>query len=158
MAISPGDHLPDATFLVMGEDGPESLKLETAGRKIAIFGLPGPFTGTCTTAHVPSFQRNADAFAEKGVDEIYCVAVSDAFVMKAWAESMGADRITFLADPASDFTKAIGLNFTAPPVGFYDRSKRYSMLVEDGVVKAVNLEESPGTCDISGGEALLEKV
>ncbi|NDV02875.1 peroxiredoxin [Pseudoroseicyclus tamaricis] len=158
MAIAAGDRLPDGTFLVMGEDGPEPFTLDTAGRKVVIFGLPGPFTGTCTTAHVPSFQRTADDFTAKGVDAIYCVAVADPFVMKAWQESMGADKITFLADPSSDFTTAIGLNFTAPPVGFYDRSKRYSMLVEDGVVNSVNLEESPGTCDTSGGEALLETV
>ncbi|MGZ9809556.1 redoxin family protein [Pseudoroseicyclus sp. H15] len=158
MAIAAGDRLPDASFLVMGEDGPETLKLESAGRKIVIFGLPGPFTGTCTTAHVPSFQRTADEFSAKGVDAIYCVAVADPFVMKAWQESMGADKITFLADPASDFTKALGLNFTAPPVGFYDRSKRYSMLVDDGVVQSVNEEASPGTCDTSGGEALLETL
>lgn len=130
------------------------------GRKVVIFGLPGAYTGTCSTAHVPSFIRTKGDFDAKGVDEIICVAVNDPFVMQAWGESTGATEagITMLSDAGAEFTKAIGLDFTAPPVGFYDRSQRYAMLVEDGVVRALNREESPGTCEISAGETLLEQV
>jgi len=162
MTISVGDTLPEATLLRIGAEGPEEVALSslTQGRKVVIFGLPGAYTGVCTTAHMPSFLRTKDAFAEKGVDQIICVAVNDPFVTDAWASSTGAAEggIEVLADAASDFTKAIGMNFTAPPVGFYDRSKRYSMLVEDGVVKVLNAEVSPGECEISAGETLLAEV
>jgi cytochrome c peroxidase len=129
----------------------------TKGRKVVIFGLPGAFTPTCNSAHVPSFMRTKDEFAAKGVDEIICVSVNDPFVMKAWGESTGASAagLSMLADAASAFTGAIGLQFDAPPVGLLARSKRYAMLVEDGVVKLLQQEESPGTCEVSGGEALL---
>src|SRR5690606_12621297 len=120
----------------------------------------GAYTGTCSTAHVPSFMRVREKLAEKGVDEVICVSVNDAFVMKAWGEATGASAagITMLADADSSFTKALGLEFSVPAIGFFDRSKRYSLYAEDGVVKQLNLEESPGTCEISGGEALLEQL
>ena len=162
MTIAAGDTLPDATLLRMGENGPETVALSslTKGRKVVIFGLPGAFTGTCTTAHVPSFIRTASAFADKGVDEIICVAVNDPFVMKAWSDATGAAQggVTMLGDAASEFTTAIGMNFTAPPAGFHDRSKRYALYAEDGAVKVVNLEESPGQCEISAGETLLAQI
>ncbi len=162
MAIKKGDTLPNATFLIMGAEGPTSVELEEKlkGRKVVLFGLPGAFTGTCSTAHVPSFIRTKDAFAEKGVDEIICVAVNDPFVMKAWAADTGADKagLSMLADAESAFTKAIGMNFSAGPVGFVDRSKRYSMLVEDGVVTMLNEEAGPGQCEISAGETLLDAM
>lgn len=162
MSISTGDKLPEATLYRMGENGPESVALADVlnGRKVVLFGLPGAYTGTCTSAHVPSFIRTKGAFDAKGVDDIICVSVNDAFVMKAWGESTGADAagLLFLADPAAEFTKAVGMNFTAPPVGFYDRSKRYSLYAEDGVVKVLNAEESPGQCEISAGETLLEQI
>jgi len=159
MAISVGDSLPEATFVKMGDAGPEEVTVSslTKGRKVVIFGLPGAFTPTCNSAHVPSFMRTKDDFAAKGVDEIICVSVNDPFVMKAWGEATGASAagIAMLADAGSAFTGAIGLQFDAPPVGLLARSKRYAMLVEDGVVKLLQQEESPGTCEISGGEALL---
>jgi peroxiredoxin len=162
MAIKKGDTLPDATFLVMGDEGPATVDLaeKLKGRKVVLFGLPGAFTRTCSAAHVPSFIRTKDAFAEKGVDEIICVAVNDPFVMKAWAENTGAEDagLTMLADGDASFTKAIGMEFTAPPVGFYDRCKRFSMLVEDGVVTILNEEEAAGECSISAGETLLEAM
>ncbi len=162
MAIKKGDTLPNATFLVMGDEGPATVDLteKLKGRKVVLFGLPGAFTRTCSAAHVPSFIRTKDAFAEKGVDEIICVAVNDPFVMKAWAENTGAEDagLTMLADGDASFTKAIGMEFTAPPVGFYDRSKRFSMLVEDGVVTILNEEEAAGECSISAGETLLEAM
>lgn len=159
MTISVGDKLPTATLLRLGEKGPEELGIEslTKGRKVVIFAVPGAFTPTCHSAHVPSFMRTKDGFAAKGVQEIICVSVNDPFVMKAWGEATGATAagISMLADGAGAFTKALGLAFDAPPAGLIGRSKRYAMLVEDGVVKLLHLEESPGTCEISAGEALL---
>ncbi|WP_170370471.1 peroxiredoxin [Ruegeria arenilitoris] len=160
--ISTGDTLPEATLIQMGADGPEEVRVSSKvkGRKVVIFAVPGAFTPTCHSAHVPSFMRTKDQFAAKGVDEIICVSVNDPFVMKAWGEATGATGagLTMLADPASEFTKAIGMNFDAPPAGLIARSKRYAMLVEDGKVVALNLEESPGACEISAGEGLLEVI
>ncbi|EDM70599.1 antioxidant, AhpC/Tsa family, putative [Roseobacter sp. AzwK-3b] len=159
MTISKGDKLPDATLLQMGENGPESVTLsdKTAGRKVVIFAVPGAFTPTCHSAHVPSFMRTKDQFAEKGVDEIICISVNDPFVMRAWGKDTGAADagITMLGDPDSAFTKAVGMDFDAPPAGLVARSKRYAMLVEDGTVTVLHQEESPGTCEVSGGEAML---
>ncbi|WP_121061340.1 peroxiredoxin [Chachezhania antarctica] len=159
MTISTGDTLPDATLLQLGAEGPEKVSIaeRTKGRKVVIFAVPGAFTPTCHSAHVPSFIRTKAEFDGKGVDEIICVSVNDPFVMKAWGESTGATDagITMLADPESTFTKAIGLDFTAPPAGLMARSQRYAMLVDDGKVTVLNLEESPGTCDVSAGEGLL---
>lgn len=159
MTISTGASLPDATLLTIGADGPTEVPLvdKLKGRKVVLFGLPGAYTRTCSAAHVPSFIRTKDQFAAKGVDEIICVAVNDPFVMDAWGESTGAKAagITMLGDASGDFTKAIGMDFTAPPVGFYGRSKRFAMIVDDGVVSVMSAEENPGECDISGGEALL---
>ena len=162
MTITTGDTLPNATLLLMGDDGPTSVTMveKLTNRKVVIFGLPGAYTGTCTTAHVPSFMRTAEAFKAKGVDEIICLSVNDPFVMKAWGEDTGAAAagITMLGDAESEFTKAIGMNFSAGPVGFVERSKRYSMLVENGVVTILSAEESPGQCEISAGETLLEAM
>ncbi|MEY1557445.1 peroxiredoxin [Yoonia sp. R2331] len=162
MTITIGDTLPDATVLHMGAEGPEAVQMaeKLKGRKVVIFGLPGAFTGTCTTAHVPSFMRTRDQFAAKGVDEVICIAVNDPFVMKAWADATGAAAagITMLGDAESAFTKAIGMNFSAGPVGFVDRSKRFALYAEDGVVKVLNAESNPGECEISAGETLLAQI
>lgn len=160
--ISTGDTLPEATLIQMGADGPEEIRVsdKTKGRKVVIFAVPGAFTGTCTTAHVPSFIRTKGQFDAKGVDEIICLSVNDPFVMSAWGASTGATEagLTLLADATSEFTKAIGMDFDAPPVGLIGRSKRYAMLVDDGKITAMNLEESPGACGISAGEGLLEVI
>lgn len=162
MPISVGDSLPDATLLHMGEKGVETVSLASRlrGRNVILFALPGAYTGVCTNAHVPSFVRTAKALAARGVDEIICVAVNDPFVMKVWGETTGATAagITMLADPASGFTKAVGMEFSAPPVGFFDRSKRYALYAEDGVVRVLHGEPNPGTCDASGGEAMLAAI
>jgi len=146
----------------MGDDGPTSVTMveKLTDRKVVIFGLPGAYTGTCTTAHVPSFIRTAEAFKAKGVDEIICLSVNDPFVMKAWGEDTGAIAagITMLGDAESEFTKAIGMNFSAGPAGFVERSKRYAMLIENGVVTILNEEAGPGQCEISAGETLLEAM
>jgi len=162
MAISVGDKLPSAILRTMTTDGPAEHTTEAlcSGKKVVFFGLPGAFTGTCTTAHLPSFMRTADQFAAKGVDMVACVSVNDVFVMQSWAESTGADKtaVQMLADPDSSFTKAMGLDFSAPPVGLIDRSKRYAMLVDDGTVTALEIDDNPGECTISAGESFLEKV
>lgn len=159
MTISVGDTLPDATLTRMGDKGPEPVQLsdKLKGRKVAVFAVPGAFTPTCHSAHVPSFIRTKDQFAAKGVDEIICIAVNDPFVMGAWGEATGATQagITMLSDAGSEFTRAIGMDFDAPPAGLIARSRRYAMLVEDGTVKLLNPEESPGTCETSAGEGLL---
>lgn len=162
MSISVGDTLPDARLGRMGENGPEEMSLAelTRGRKVVIFGVPAAFSSTCHSAHVPSFIRVKDALAAKGVDDIVCISVNDYFVMTAWAEATGASTagIHMLGDADGSFTRAVGMNFDAPPVGFYGRSKRYAMLVEDGKIVVLNIEEAPGTCELSGGEAMLEKL
>ena len=162
MKISVGDRLPEAKLLQMGENGPEAVDLSAKlkGRKVVIFGLPGAFTGTCTSAHVPSFMRVRDKLAANGVDEVICVSVNDPFVMKAWGDSTGgsAAGITFLGDGDASFTKAVGLDFSVPAIGFHDRSKRYALYAVDGVVKVLHAEENAGQCDISGGEAMLAAI
>lgn len=162
MTISVGDTLPSATFQYMGAEGPESYDLAelSAGKKIVIFALPGAYTGTCSTAHMPSFIRNADAIRAKGVDAIYCLSVNDVFVMQSWAKELGADvaGIGMLSDGDGSYTKEIGFDFSAPPVGLIGRSKRYSMIIEDGKVIALNEEENPGVCDVSGGETILDQL
>lgn len=162
MTISVGDTLPDAELVRIGADGPETVQLAslTKGRKVVIFGVPGAFTPTCHSAHVPSFVRTKGQFAEKGVEEIICISVNDAFVMQAWGDATGAADagITMLGDAGSAFTKAIGMDFDAPPVGLIARSKRYAMIVEDGKVVVLNPEENPGQCEVSAGETLLESA
>lgn len=162
MAISVGDRLPDAMLLKIGEKGPEAVSVAslTKGRKIVMFGLPGAYTRTCSAAHVPSFIRTKPQFDAKGVDAIVCVSVNDPFVMMAWGKDTGATAagIEMLADSSAEFTKAIGMAFTAPPAGFFDRCKRFAAVIEDGVVTAVNEETAAGACDLTAGEAMLEKV
>ncbi|MDB0053107.1 peroxiredoxin [Ascidiaceihabitans sp.] len=161
MAIKQGDTLPDAIFSKMGAEGPEIVNLanKTAGRKVVIFAVPGAFTPTCNSAHVPSFIRTKDQFDAKGVDEIICISVNDPHVMKTWGETTGATEagITMLADAQSLFTTGIGMEFSAPPVGFFARSKRYAMLVNDGVITILQ-EDAPGACEVSAGEGLLASM
>lgn len=161
MTIETGSRLPEATLLKMGDSGAEgvSLAAKLQGRKVVIFGLPGAYTGTCSTAHDPSFIRTAKGFADKGVDEIICISVNDPFVMQAWGEATGATAagISMLGDADASFTKAIGMEFDVPPLGFFARSKRYSALVEDGVVTKFYPEVGPG-CEISAGEYLLAQI
>ena len=162
MTIAVGDTLPEVTLTRFGDKGPEPVALadKLKGRKVAIFAVPGAFTPTCHSAHVPSFIRTKDQFMAKGVDEIICISVNDPFVMKAWGEATGATAagLTMLADAESAFTNAIGMAFSAPPAGLIARSRRYALLAEDGVVKVLQIEQSPGTCEISGGEALLASI
>lgn len=162
MTISVGDKLPDATVLIMGPNGAEkvSMRDKFAGRNVVLFGLPGAYTGTCTTAHVPSFIRTIGDFKAKGVDEVICVSVNDPFVMETWGRDTGATEagITMLADAESAFTKAIGMNFNAPAVGFVERCTRFSLYAEDGVVKVFNTGDKSGSCEIAAGETLLGQI
>lgn len=162
MTIAVGEKLPEATLVELGAEGPAPVSVAelTAGKKIALFAVPGAYTPTCHAKHVPSFVGSAKDLAAKGVDEIICVSVNDPFVMKAWGDATGASAagIRMLADAGSEFTKAIGLDFSAPPVGLIDRSQRYSMLIEDGVVKILNVEGSPGEATCSLGDALAEQI
>ena len=159
MTISVGDHIPEGTLMKVGTEGPEPVGVEslTKGRKVILFGLPGAFTSTCSSAHLPSFMRNMDAFKEKGVDEVICLSVNDPFVMDAWDKNTQAAEagVTLLADPSGALTVAMGLEFSVPEIGFVNRSKRYAALLEDGVVKVLNIEEAPGACEISAGETML---
>jgi peroxiredoxin len=161
MAIATGQRLPEAVLLHMDDAGVKAVKLadRLKGRKVVIFGLPGAYTSTCSTAHVPSFIRTAKKLAEKGVAEIICVSVNDPFVMKAWGEATGATAvgITMLGDADASFTKAIGMTFDVPHLGFFARSKRYSLVADDGVVTQFNPETGPG-CEISAGEHLLSQL
>ncbi|UWQ80015.1 peroxiredoxin [Leisingera sp. S132] len=160
--ISVGDQLPDATLTRIGEDGPEQVQLadKLKRRKVVIFAVPGAFTSTCHSAHVPSFIRTKDQFAAKGVDEIICLAGNDPFVMSIWGDNTGATEagITMLSDAECSFTESIGMRFDAPPAGLIGRSLRYAMLVEDGEVKILNKEENPGQCELSAGEGLLDSM
>ncbi len=161
MPISEGDRLPGATLMQMGPNGPEPVALQEKldGRKVVIFAVPGAFTPTCHSAHVPSFLRVRDGLAEKGVDEVICLSVNDPFVMDAWAKATGAGDggVTMLSDPEGAFTRAIGMEFDAPEAGLVTRSKRYAMLVEDGTVTRFHPEVSRG-CEVSGGEAMLAAI
>ena len=161
MTITVGDKLPQGTLLRVGANGPEAVDTaDLAQGRVALFGVPGAFTGTCTNAHMPSFVRNADAFRDKGVSRIVCVTVNDPFVADAWSKATGAQEagIEVMADADGSLTRALGLNFDAPPAGFYGRSKRYAALLKDGTFEAIEVEDSPGQCGVSAGEALLEKV
>ena len=160
--ISVGSTLPEGTVLQMGENGAEAVSMtgKLKGRNVVIFGLPGAYTGTCTTSHVPSFMRVMDKLAAKGVDEVICLSVNDPFVMKSWGDSTGAAAkgITFLGDGDASYTKAIGMEFTVPDLAFFDRSKRYALYAVDGVVKVLNIGEETNACEISGGEAMLAAI
>jgi len=161
MAIKVGDRLPEAKFRVMGSEGPAWKTTDEVfkGKKVALFAVPGAFTPTCNNVHVPSFLNNIDAFKGKGVDTVAVTGVNDVFVMEAWKKSTGAGgKIEFLADGNADFAKAIDMTMDGSGGGLGTRSRRYSMFVDDGVVKQLNIEEAAGKCDLSGGDALLKQL
>ena len=159
MSISVGDTIPDTTLIKPTSDGPE--KVQSAdffkGRKVALFAVPGAYTPTCSAKHLPSFEENASSLKEKGVDEIACVSVNDPFVMGAWKDHTGAKEVTMLADGNGDFAEALGLTMDGSGFGLGQRSQRYSMVVEDGVVKQLNVEQ-PGDYSVSSAEHMLEQM
>ena len=161
MSVKIGDRLPAATFRVIGEDGPKPRPGEEIfkGRKVVLFGVPGAFTPTCHKNHLPGFLAHYTDFKSKGVEEIAVVSVNDVHVMGAWAKATaGDDRISFLADGNGDFAKAIGLDFDASAGGMGRRLKRFAMLVEDGVVKQLNVEDIPSKADASSAAVLLGQI
>jgi peroxiredoxin len=161
MPIKVGDKLPNATFRVMTGEGPKPKTTDEIfkGKKVVLFAVPGAFTPTCTKLHLPSFANNAAAIKAKGIDTIAVTGVNDVFVMDAWKKASGADgKVEFLADGNGEFAKALDMAFDGSGNGLGIRSKRYSMLVEDGVVKKLNIEDAPGKCDVSGGDALLKQI
>ena len=158
MTIAVGDKLPEATFKVRTPEGLKDLTTHdlTAGKQVVLFAVPGAFTPTCHARHLPSYLENLDALKAKGVDTVACVAVNDAFVLDAWGKNAGADgKIVLLSDGNATFTKAVGLDFDGSGFGLGTRSRRYSMLVQDGVVKALNVEDSPGVMEVSGADTIL---
>jgi len=162
MPIKVGDKLPSATFRTHTAEGPNKPKTTDdifKGKKVALFAVPGAFTPTCNNLHIPSFLKNIAAFKAKGVDTIAVTGVNDAFVMDAWKKATGSEgKIEFLADGNGEFAKGVGMDFDGSGNGLGVRSKRYSMFVDNGVVKALNIEDAPGKCDISGGDALLKQI
>jgi peroxiredoxin len=161
MTIKVGDKLPEATLRLVTADGPKPVTTTEffGGKKIVLFGLPGAFTPTCHKNHLPGFLAEEAAFAAKGVDAIAMTSVNDPFVLTAWSKATGSDgHIAFLSDGNADFAKAAGLEFDASMGGLGVRSKRYAMLVEDGVVKILNIEESPGKADLSSASHLLAQM
>lgn len=161
MPIQVGDKLPAATFRIMTGEGPKPKTTDEvfAGKTVALFAVPGAFTPTCSNLHMPSFLNNVAAFKAKGADTVAVVSVNDPFVMKAWAEKTGGDgKIDFLADGSAEFTKGVDLVLDATAGGLGIRSKRYSMLVVDGTVKQINIEEAPGKCELTSGDALLKQM
>ena len=160
MPIKVGDRLPETKFRVMTSDGPAWKTTDELfkGKKVALFAVPGAFTGTCHKMHVPSILQNADAIKAKGVNTIAVTSVNDVFVMDAWRKACAAEKLEFLADGNGEFAKAVDLAFDGSGNGLGMRSKRYAMLVEDGVVKQLNIEPEPGKADISSAAHLLEQM
>ena len=161
MSIKIGDRLPETKFRIMAPEGPawKSTSDIFRGKKVVLFAVPGAFTSTCNNMHLPGFLQNLDALKAKGVDTVAVTGVNDMFVMEAWKRATGADgKIEFLADGNAEFAKAIDLTFDGSVAGLGLRSRRYSMLVEDGVVKRLNIEEAPGKVEISGADALLKQL
>jgi peroxiredoxin len=161
MSIKVGDRLPSAKLRVMTAEGPEWKTTDELfkGKKAVLFGVPGAFTGTCHKSHLPGFIQNAEAIKKRGIDVIAVTAVNDHFVMDAWKNVSGAtDKVEFLADGNGEFAKAIDLTFDGSGNGLGVRSKRYCMVVDDGVVKSLNVEEAPGKVEVTSAEYLLKSL
>jgi peroxiredoxin len=161
MTIRPGDRLPDATFGFHTIDGIGSIAAKDyfAGRKVVLFGVPGAFTPTCHRNHLPGFVAKAQEIKSKGVDAIAVTAVNDIFVLDAWIDATGArGKVDALADGSAAFAKAIGLELDLTEPGLGMRSQRYSMIVDNGVVTSLSVEENSGVLDVSGAEAVLARL
>lgn len=164
MTIKVGDRIPSVAFKWMGPESSIDVRSSTSdeifkGKTVAVFGLPGAYTPVCSEEHLPGFVGHAEELKAKGVDTIVCISVNDPFVMQAWAQDLKvSNNIMMLCDPKVEFTNAVGLCLDLSDFGLGDRSERYSMLVEDGEVKALNVEESILSCEISSADALLEQV
>jgi peroxiredoxin len=158
MTIQIGDTIPDVTFTTMTESGPEPVGKDFfAGKTVALFAVPGAFTPTCSAKHLPGFLDKAGDLKAKGVDAIACTSVNDVFVMGAWAKANDAADVTMLADGNGAFAQAVGLTMDGSKFGMGTRSQRYSMLIEDGVVKQLNVE-APGEFKVSAADYLLGQL
>jgi glutaredoxin/glutathione-dependent peroxiredoxin len=160
MTVSVGDKLPSTTFVKATDNGPEAVNSDEffAGRKVALFSVPGAFTPTCSAKHLPGFLEKAGDLKAAGVDEIACTAVNDAFVMGAWGKANDAgDKVTMLADGNAEFAKAVGLTMDGSKFGLGERGQRFSMIVNDGVIEQLNVE-APGEFKVSSAEHLLEQL
>ena len=160
MAIREGDRLPEATFEMMTPEGKKQMTTADvfAGRRVVLFAVPGAFTSTCSNMHLPGYLQQIEALKAKGADAVVCTAVNDASVMRAWEKQTGAEgKIMFLADGNADFARKLGLDIDLSRSGMGLRSRRYSMIVEDGVVRRLNVEEKPGV-NVSGVETMLAQL
>lgn len=160
MTIKVGDKVPSVTLMEKQEGGPAPVTSDDLfkGKKVALFALPGAYTPTCSAKHVPGFVQNYEALKGKGISSVICLSVNDAFVMGAWGKEQGAgDKVRMIADGNGEFTRAVGLEFDASKFGMGKRSQRYSMVVDDGVVKQLNVEE-PGAFEVSSAEYMLGKL
>jgi peroxiredoxin len=158
MAIKVGDRVPSGSFTVMTAEGPKPVTTDELfkGKKVVLFAVPGAFTPTCHKNHLPGFVKNVSEIKAKGVNTIAVTGVNDVFVMDAWKKASGGDGIEFLADGSGSWAKALGLSIDLNERGLGLRSQRYAMLVDDGVVKTLNVEDTPGKADISGADNLLK--
>jgi len=159
MSIEVGDRIPEATLTIMSNDGPQALSTGSyfGGRKVVLFSVPGAFTPTCSAKHLPGFTENADDFFAKGVDAIGCMAVNDVFVMHAWGKGANAERIDMLADGNGEFTAALGLEMDASAFGMGNRSQRFALVADDGVVTSLFVE-APGEFRVSAAEHVLANL
>ena len=161
MAIQAGDRIPAASLMVMGPEGPSKLSSDElfAGKRVAVFGLPGAYTPVCSAQHLPGYVAKADALRAKGIDAIACISVNDPFVMKAWGDDHDVgDTVQMVADHDCSFTQALGLTVDLSDFGLGERSERYSMIVDDGTVTAVNVEKSVLDHDVSSVDTLLSQA
>jgi peroxiredoxin len=161
MPIAEGDTVPaDAAGRTLQDGSPEPTTLAelVAGKRAIVFGVPGAYTGTCTNQHLPSFAANQAALTDKNIDAVICMSTNDISVLSAWNDAHGADHITMLADGNGEITRALDLGVDLSVVGMGFRTRRFAMFVEDGVVKALNVEESPATCGITSATGILERV
>ncbi len=158
MTIQVGDHLPQATFRVNGPDGPQAKTTDDVfkGRRVVLVGVPGAFTPACHRNHLPGFVAKREEILARGINAIAVTSVNDIFVLNAWQQQSGAEGIEFLADGNAEFAKAIGLEMDGSGFGLGPRSQRYAMVVEDGVVRILNVEDTPSKAEVSGAEALLK--
>jgi peroxiredoxin len=160
MSIKVGDPIPTTTFMKATPEGPQPVASDEyfRGRRVALFSVPGAFTPTCSAKHLPGFVEKADQLKQKGVDEIACTAVNDAFVMGAWSESAGAAKsVTMLSDGNGEFAKSLGLTMDGSKYGMGTRGQRFSMVVNDGVIEQLNVEE-PGAFNVSSADYMLEQL
>ena len=160
MTIKAGDRIPEGKFRVMTAEGPGWKTTDEVfkGKKVVLFAVPGAFTPTCHKNHLPGFLQHLDAIKAKGVNTVAVTAVNDVFVMDAWKKASGGDAIEFLADGSGNWAKALGLTADLTERGLGVRSQRYAMVVDDGVVKTLNLEDAPGKAEISGADNLLKSI